>query len=245
MLEVIILITFNEEHLHPVFNLCGSQAELEGQTEEARLGGPAKLLLFGMRVTRSHGYWGGTLHLHAFVVVLIEDQEGATVWSKEKQLQHITDMYTKLICKLITPAFPHSQVEKTETNMRGVHTYVSSNAEDLQQTQSQSKMYTGWHYPWLFVVSGGEGGVRAFQSWGKRSAACGEQQWHRDMMLSPLNHTDGYPVTWLVKVGQTADTSMCFNQVCRSREDECRKEKWFVSCHYKKKSWTVQGNWGQ
>lgn len=87
MLEVTTLIAFKEEDLHPVFNLCGPQTELEGQAEDARFGGPAKLLLFGMRIAGGHRHGGGTLHPYALVVVLVEDQEGATVWSRTEQLQ--------------------------------------------------------------------------------------------------------------------------------------------------------------
>lgn len=87
MLEVTALVTFKEEHLHPVFNLCGPHTELEGQAEDARFGGPSKLLVLGMRITGGHRHGRGTLHLHALVVVLVEDQEGAAVWSRRKQLQ--------------------------------------------------------------------------------------------------------------------------------------------------------------
>jgi len=54
MLEVTVLITFKEEHLDPVLNLCSPQTEFKGQTEDTRFGGPAELLLFGMRVTAGH-----------------------------------------------------------------------------------------------------------------------------------------------------------------------------------------------
>lgn len=87
MLELAILITIKEDHLHPVFNLCGPQTKLEGQTEDARFRCPTKLLLFGVRITNGHRQGGGTLNLYALVVVLIEDQEGAAVWSTTGQLQ--------------------------------------------------------------------------------------------------------------------------------------------------------------
>lgn len=79
MLEITVVITFKEEDLHPVFYLCCPQTELEGETENTRLGSPTKLLLFGMRITRGQSYRGGALHLDALVVVIVENQEGATV----------------------------------------------------------------------------------------------------------------------------------------------------------------------
>lgn len=39
-----------------------------------------------------------------------------------------------------------------------------------------------------------------------------EQQRHRYKALSSLNHCDGYPVTWVVEVGQTTVISMSFQR---------------------------------
>lgn len=88
VLEDITLITFKEDHLYPVFNFCRSQAELEAEAEDARFGGPTKLLLFGVRIALGHRDGGGGLHLNAFVVVLVVDEEGAAVWRRTAQLQH-------------------------------------------------------------------------------------------------------------------------------------------------------------
>ena len=88
VLEDITLITLKEDHLHPVCNFGRRQAELELKAEDARLGGPTKLLLFGVRIALGHRDGGGGLHLDAFVVVLVVDEEGAAVWRRAEQLQH-------------------------------------------------------------------------------------------------------------------------------------------------------------
>lgn len=85
MLQLTLLVAFEEDHLDPVFDLGGCQTELEGQAEDAGLRGPAKLLLFGMRVTVCHGYGGSAVHSHALVVVVIEDEKRTTVCKEQKK----------------------------------------------------------------------------------------------------------------------------------------------------------------
>lgn len=48
----------------------------------------------------------------------------------------------------------------------------------------------------------------------------------RNMELPPLNHTDGYPVTWVAEVGQTTAISMSFH---RRRQEVGSKQSCFLT----------------
>lgn len=56
VLQYTVLVALKQDHLHPVFYFRGPEAEVVGQTEETRLGGPLELLLLGPRVTGSQSY---------------------------------------------------------------------------------------------------------------------------------------------------------------------------------------------
>lgn len=80
VLQNVALVALKEQNLDPVSDLRGAQAQLQLETEDAILRGPAELLLLGIGIADSHCDGGGALHLHTLVVVLIVDQKGAAVW---------------------------------------------------------------------------------------------------------------------------------------------------------------------
>lgn len=45
------------------------------------------------------------------------------------------------------------------------------------------------------------------------------------MVLSVLNHTDGYPVTWVAKVGQMGESSMSFQELLAEKKKEARRKQ--------------------
>lgn len=80
VLQDVALVALIEQNLDPVLDLGGAHTQLQLETEDARLGGPAELLLLGAGIADGHCDGGGALHLHALIVFLVEDQEGAAVW---------------------------------------------------------------------------------------------------------------------------------------------------------------------
>lgn len=56
VLEWTAFITFEEDDFYPVRNVCGCQTKLELEAQDTRFRSPAKLLVFGMRITLGHRY---------------------------------------------------------------------------------------------------------------------------------------------------------------------------------------------
>lgn len=84
VLQGVALVARKEQNLDPVSDLSSAQTQLQLETEEAILRGPAELLLLGVGIADSYCDGGGALHLHTLVVVLIVDQEGAAVWRQSQ-----------------------------------------------------------------------------------------------------------------------------------------------------------------
>lgn len=82
VLQDVALVALKEQNPDPVFDLGGAQAQLQLETEDAILGGPAELLLLGVGIADGHCDGGGAFYLHALVVVLVVDQKGAAVWRR-------------------------------------------------------------------------------------------------------------------------------------------------------------------
>lgn len=184
MLKDIFLIAFKEHNFYPVSNFRGAQTELQLETEDARLGGPAKLLLFGMRIANGHCNWSGAFHLNALVVVLIEDQKGATVWSKTEWFQlYSTYNYFRCFRRIL---LVNNQLKRQEKK-RVISTYLClqlcGGLAGARGTQQSWNRVTSLVCCLHKVV--GRGGSSVFKSWEKGCGVCKGvwQQWHRRGVL--------------------------------------------------------------
>lgn len=137
VLQDVALVALEEQNLDPVFNLSGAQAQLQLETEDTILRGPAELLLLGVGIADGHCDGGGALYFHTLVVVLIVDQKGAAVWRKAQN--SVSCMKDTSISG--TNNLQSAQMQRRVRFNKGeqVPTYVGSNVKDLKESEEHSK----------------------------------------------------------------------------------------------------------
>lgn len=218
VLQDVALVALKEQNLDPVFDLSGAQAQLQLEIEDAILGGPAELLLLGVGIADSHRDGGGALHLHTLVVVLVVDQKGAAVW---RRAQNGVSSIKHTSISEINNLSSTRQTDKVQIQVCRLPTYVCCYVKDLQEQEEHGEA-GGRQHRWRLQEGENEESVgmkrqESFQVMrGRMWCVCVcvqkvcdcEQQRHRDTALSPLNLTNGHPVTWGA-AGTTAN-SMSF-----------------------------------